>query len=1338
MIAGALEIQLLANMARLRQDMEQAKNVVTKTMSGIEKSVDMAKKALGLFGVGLTANYFANFVKGAINAQDQLDELSQRTGISVEMLAGLDHASKMTGTSLEAMTKGLRSASAQLFEASRGGSTAISIFDELGISVTDTTGALKSSDAVLIEVANRFAVMTNETEKSALAQKLFGKSGAELIPLLNEGGEAIAAMVAEGQRLNPVTAESAALAGQFNDNLDRLRAIVAGAGVSIANNFMPQLIRISEWATAFLQRNAFYDSFESIRLATREWVGESQSLLKILDQAFADLFANASTGGVGAADVLQWAFGQSLINIRSFLQIATVEVASYLDKVKVNASNITATLAGDALFFLEKLGLGNTDVANSLRETWQAAYAGPGGLQEQIDAIDQARLASIEQFLGGNQREKTALFDLIQANSELRREISETLPVYEARGEASEDAAENAGALSTEIQKYIQELRNEQRSLGMTSREQAMFNAELKALGMGAGPDAIAIVRQLAGENFDLAQSARDAAERLKQQEKAAEDLAQASAEASKQMREDWARARESFGEFFADMVEDGSSAFDSLLKSFKRMLTEMTGQLALSGILKMFGVQVPGGGAGGIAGVLDGAGMAGTIAKTLFSSTFSGVAGSSSFVGPVLPGAAASAGGAAGLGGYASALASNPATWAIAALAIAAKNDFWKDPDNYQRSFAGMLTAPTAGAAGSTFNVSPFASGFKAQGIAHNVDRATAEKYIDVYRDLDASVFELVKKLGGNVSLANATLAGVGMDGRFGTAGTFLGMGGKSTEDDLAAMVNSYLGQFLNHVTGLDEELMNAVRSAGTAEEAIDILSKAVEEHAEVASEAATVAKAQIAVEERLMRERMDGVNALSQELQAVIQMQRTVQMDIYSAMGATPLFGSDTNGQLQALEYQRDLILGNHAAQIKAEEELHKQRIGFAQSLAEYATNVRLGQYSSLGSAGKLDVAQGNFRSLSALAQGGDMDALKRLQGAADQYITAADAMFASSAGRKTIVAEVLGVLDSLSGQLGSAEFDPTAANQALLAQLQALDVQLAQINYGINDAIIAELRNMNLTLADLTPNMQQSLFGAIEQWIETAMPGGEAMLQALGGIKGSVDMLPLGIGNYMSQALGAMMQSMLAAGSSPSYIANRIPVGSITDSAANAYLASNGYGSTGDYRTSDAAIREYVAGYQGAASDIDAIRQIYADAVSSGIGSGQLGNALGYSQQQIYDALRAAGIDPAGFAEGGISSGSRAGHLEMLHGTEAVIPLSGGRGVPVDLRSSVDMQPVVEELQAMRGELESLRKVVFADAQFSGKQRARSNELLESIDSKSGAQSPGVGSGRYGNAA
>lgn len=250
MLAGALEIQMTADIARIRKDMSDAKSVVTSTMDGIEKAAGVATKALGFLGVGLSVNYFKNFIAGAINAQDKLLEMSQKVGVSVEMLAGLEHAAGMSGVSLDGVQKALKSVSTQLFEAGKGMKSSQENFAALGISIHDTEGNLKSADAVMVEVSDRFKQMEDGTNKTALATKLFGRAGLDLIPMLNEGSAGLAALIEEGQRYNPVTEESARQADEFNDNIDRLMATVKSFGLVMVNNILPTL---SEWSQAVLE-----------------------------------------------------------------------------------------------------------------------------------------------------------------------------------------------------------------------------------------------------------------------------------------------------------------------------------------------------------------------------------------------------------------------------------------------------------------------------------------------------------------------------------------------------------------------------------------------------------------------------------------------------------------------------------------------------------------------------------------------------------------------------------------------------------------------------------------------------------------------------------------------------------------------------------------------------------------------------------------------------------------------------------------------------------------------------------------------------------------------------
>ena len=262
-LAGALEILMFSGIARLQQDMNAHTQTVGRAMKNIESSVAMAKQALGALGIGIGLIGFGRMIKGALDAQDELAKLSQKINVSVEMLAGYQHAAGLAGVSNEALTKGFKTLSSQMFDSSMGLLESQRNFKLLGIEVKNTDGTLRNTEDVMIDVADRFAKMQDGATKSALAVKLFGKAGLDMIPMLNQGSAALAAQVAEGQRLNPVTAESARQAELFNDNMLRLGKSISTVGISILIDLLPHLSTLSDemvrarnegagfWATMF-------------------------------------------------------------------------------------------------------------------------------------------------------------------------------------------------------------------------------------------------------------------------------------------------------------------------------------------------------------------------------------------------------------------------------------------------------------------------------------------------------------------------------------------------------------------------------------------------------------------------------------------------------------------------------------------------------------------------------------------------------------------------------------------------------------------------------------------------------------------------------------------------------------------------------------------------------------------------------------------------------------------------------------------------------------------------------------------------------------------------------
>jgi hypothetical protein len=242
--------------------------IITADASGVAKGVAVANTALGNLKTQLTsldaaaakafsfsgltaitvsataaAAALVGAVKSAADYGDQLDNMSQRTGVAVEELAKLQYAAKLSDTSSEALGKGIGNLSKLMVAAAGGAEESSKLFEKFGINLRNADGTIRGTSDVLYDLADVFATMPEGPQKTALAMEFFGKKlGQELIPLLNQGSAGLRAMGDEAERLGLVlNSAQAKAAADFNDNLDRLGQLSRGVAVSIGNALIPAL-----------------------------------------------------------------------------------------------------------------------------------------------------------------------------------------------------------------------------------------------------------------------------------------------------------------------------------------------------------------------------------------------------------------------------------------------------------------------------------------------------------------------------------------------------------------------------------------------------------------------------------------------------------------------------------------------------------------------------------------------------------------------------------------------------------------------------------------------------------------------------------------------------------------------------------------------------------------------------------------------------------------------------------------------------------------------------------------------------------------------------------------
>ena len=224
-------------------------------------TLNNAFKAMAVF---LAAGTATRFVTGAINQADAFGKLSRQTGIAADSLQAYVNAGKLAGVEQGTIDKGLRRLAQSMREADQGVATYADAYKALGVTVRDSEGNLKESEVVLGQLADRFRDMPNGATKAALAMEIFGRSGAQLIPMLNEGGDAL-------ERWNYETSEGfAANAEYFNDQLTMLGFGFDGFRKQLADELLPALNSIVEaFQDLFDSKNDWQGLFEAISISVR-------------------------------------------------------------------------------------------------------------------------------------------------------------------------------------------------------------------------------------------------------------------------------------------------------------------------------------------------------------------------------------------------------------------------------------------------------------------------------------------------------------------------------------------------------------------------------------------------------------------------------------------------------------------------------------------------------------------------------------------------------------------------------------------------------------------------------------------------------------------------------------------------------------------------------------------------------------------------------------------------------------------------------------------------------------------------------------------------------------
>src|SRR5262245_8572601 len=182
----------------------------------------------------------------ALKFADDMGKMAQKVGVSVEELTQLRVAADLSDVSMETLSKSMGILSKNMVAAASGNKEFKDTFDQLGISVRDAAGNIKSPIQVLTEMADKFGKTADGAVKTEAALKLLGRAGKDLIPLLNEGSGSLREFADLAERMGLVISRNTANQTQkFNDNMKILKLGMEGVANLVVKELIPGFVRLS-------------------------------------------------------------------------------------------------------------------------------------------------------------------------------------------------------------------------------------------------------------------------------------------------------------------------------------------------------------------------------------------------------------------------------------------------------------------------------------------------------------------------------------------------------------------------------------------------------------------------------------------------------------------------------------------------------------------------------------------------------------------------------------------------------------------------------------------------------------------------------------------------------------------------------------------------------------------------------------------------------------------------------------------------------------------------------------------------------------------------------------
>lgn len=252
---------ILSATDKMSRIVDEAVKKSTDKLSAFERSTSkvgrsMMKTGAVMVGAGAAiGGAIFGMAKSTADYAGSVNDMSEATGVGIEAWQKMTYAAKMSGIEQEKLATSLVKFDKTIADAASGSKTAAQTFKDLGIKIKDAGGKMRAPDEILTDVAEVFSKVEGGAAKTALACELFGKSGAELMPMLNEGKTGLTGLYEAAQRTgNVLSAEAIAASDEFGKKMDAVGLQVKGLGLQLGASLAPAVHKLVNRVSGIIQK----------------------------------------------------------------------------------------------------------------------------------------------------------------------------------------------------------------------------------------------------------------------------------------------------------------------------------------------------------------------------------------------------------------------------------------------------------------------------------------------------------------------------------------------------------------------------------------------------------------------------------------------------------------------------------------------------------------------------------------------------------------------------------------------------------------------------------------------------------------------------------------------------------------------------------------------------------------------------------------------------------------------------------------------------------------------------------------------------------------------------